>query len=350
MVVPRPRLAAFTLVELLVVIAIIGVLIALLLPAVNSARESARLVQCKNNLHQMGVAVNAHVEAYGFFPSGGWGMLWLGDPDCRPGASQPGSWIYQLLPFLEMNAIHDLGVRQGDARSLDFTSSYKYLTAGPILKSSPIPMFNCPSRRRTIIFPDLIQQGAYNSALPNPAAGLSHSDYCANTGTWDPAMDATYDIPGDPNCANNYPNCQWDPDATNGDGVVFQASEVPPAKITDGLSNTFFAGEKWLGSKFYCTSANAGDDNSMMQGFDHDVVRWCSPKTPPIRDIISPDCATNGASYWCPPADYSFGSAHSAGVQFVFCDGHVVLVSYEINMTVYGNLGCRNDGNVDYNY
>ena len=77
-------------------------------------------------------------------------------------------------------------------------------------------------------------------------------------------------------------------DASNGDGVVYQASQVTPGSITDGLSNTFFAGEKWLDPPVYYTSAEAGDDNSMLEGFDHDIVRWCSKTDyPPVRDMTN---------------------------------------------------------------
>ena len=189
------------------------------------------------------------------------------------------------------------------------------------MKSSPIPLFNCALRRRSIMFPDLIKQGAYNAALP---PGLNHSDYCANTGTWD----AGEAFGGDPNCISNYPNCAWDSDASSGDGVVYQASQVTPGAIIDGMSNTFFAGEKWLGSALYYSSADAGDDNSMLEGFDHDVIRWCGSGYGPFKDTINAGCTTNGTSFGA-PADNSFGSAHAAGVNFVYCDGSVRLITYK---------------------
>ena len=87
----RSNKSGFTLVELLVVIAIIGVLIALLLPAVQSAREAARRTQCANHLKQMALGFMNHESATGGFPSGGWGYKWSGDPDAGTGEGQPGA-------------------------------------------------------------------------------------------------------------------------------------------------------------------------------------------------------------------------------------------------------------------
>ena len=99
----------FTLVELLVVIAIIGILIALLLPAIQAAREAARRSQCKNNLKQMGLAAQNHLSTQKCFPSGGWGFLWVGDPDRGYGSNQPGGWQYSILPFIDQRQIREIG-------------------------------------------------------------------------------------------------------------------------------------------------------------------------------------------------------------------------------------------------
>ena len=108
----RRPLHGFTLVELLVVITIIGILIALLLPAVQAAREAARRLQCQNNLKQLALGCLNHEQSQGYLPAAGCGKpmpwLWVGDPDEGFGKQQHGGWFYNILPFIEQQALHDL--------------------------------------------------------------------------------------------------------------------------------------------------------------------------------------------------------------------------------------------------
>ncbi len=106
---PQCRRFGFTVVELLVTISIIGVLMALLLPAVQYAREAARRTQCKNNLKQLSHAIMLHESSYQFLPSDGWGYRWIGEPDRGTGVNQPGGWIYQILPYIERNDLRQMG-------------------------------------------------------------------------------------------------------------------------------------------------------------------------------------------------------------------------------------------------
>ncbi len=111
------RNSAFTLVELLVVISIIGVLMSLLLPAVQAAREAGRRAQCLNNLKQLGLAVQQHLTQTKRFPTGGWGPRWVGDPTQGNTSKQPGGWVFNILPYVEGDTLHDYGADGTIAKS-----------------------------------------------------------------------------------------------------------------------------------------------------------------------------------------------------------------------------------------
>ena len=93
--------------ELLVVIAIIGVLVGLLLPAIQAAREAGRRLTCSSHLKQLALGMIVHENSLKFFPTGGWGCQWTGDADRGFDKRQPGGWTYNVLPFIEQRSLHD---------------------------------------------------------------------------------------------------------------------------------------------------------------------------------------------------------------------------------------------------
>ena len=162
---------AFTLVELLVVIAIIGVLVALLLPAVQAAREAARRTQCANQLRQLSLSFHNHHDTFGHLPTGGWGWPWLGYPDYGYGKEQPGGWMYNILPFIEQANLHDIGSGATGAARDEATKRRV---------QSPFEGMTCPSRRGANVY-------AYGNsttvfALTEPFEECSKSDYAACAG------------------------------------------------------------------------------------------------------------------------------------------------------------------------
>jgi prepilin-type N-terminal cleavage/methylation domain-containing protein len=133
----RNGAVGFTLVELLVVIAIIGVLTALLLPAVQAARESTRRTQCTNNVRQMAEGFLNHESAHGHFPTGGWGYEYVGEPDAGFGSHQPGSWAYNLLAFFEQPVLRQVGAGIADVEARQ--EQLKRVV------TTPLSIWHCPS-------------------------------------------------------------------------------------------------------------------------------------------------------------------------------------------------------------
>ena len=224
-----PRNRGFTLVELLVVITIIGILIALLLPAVQAAREAARRMQCGNNLKQLGLAMLGHEQAHGFLPGGGWGYNQIADPDRGTGKRQPGGWVYCILPYIEQQALHDLGAGLSDKTATNRERG-----------STPISAVNCPSRRPAIAFPHRYDSTVFQA----------RSDYAANAGD---TSRLTY-YPGPPTTAAGEKDAYWKTiDTSDMTGISFLHSEITMADIRDGSSNTYGLGEKHIDPDRYLT-------------------------------------------------------------------------------------------------
>ena len=306
---------AFTLIELLVVIAIIGILIALLLPAVQAARDAARRLQCTNHLKQLGLASLNHHEVHGFLPSGGWGYQWVGGPDCGFGRTQPGGWVFSLLPYLELEDLHSLGA----GAPLD-----QQKVAATKVTQTPLVMLNCPSRRPCKLYlhrPSTVVSNTPKNA--NIAYEVAKADYAINAGS---VIAGIQKGPASYSAAEYY---NW-PDTSILNGISFVRSEVKLVEVTDGTSNTYLIGEKYINYDNYEHWDGVGDAQSMYIGYDQDTHRWT--KRPPMEDL-------RGLT-----DNYVFGSTHPSVCNFVFCDGSVRAVHYAIDPQIHKWLGNRHDG------
>jgi prepilin-type N-terminal cleavage/methylation domain-containing protein/prepilin-type processing-associated H-X9-DG protein len=313
----------FTLVELLVVIAIIGILVALLLPAVQAAREAARRTQCLNNLKQMGLAVQNHLGVTRHFPTGGWGHFWVGLADRGFGKRQPGGWVYNLLPFSEWNALHDLGAGATGA-ALEIANAQRIET--------PVPLFMCPSRGRSGLYP----YGTFVTThyrLTKPTSRQARADYAMNAG------DLTeFHYAGPDTLAQGDDGTYPFPKMSGQDGICYQRSTIAIRQVTDGLTNTLLIGEKYLNPDLYETSDDPGDNETMYCGDELDLLRWTGFFGKKGNYLLQD---TPGVL-----AYQSFGGPHVGGVNFVFCDGSVRSLTTTIDTEVLRCLGNREDGKV----
>ena len=132
------------------VITIIGILIGLLLPAVQGVRESVRRITCMNNLRQMSLACLSHEVVQGFFPTGGWFYRYAGDPNQGFTSSQPGGWSYNILPYMDQKALHDMG--KGSPPGVNDLQDTQRRQLGAQMAATPVAIFCCPSRRRAAAY------------------------------------------------------------------------------------------------------------------------------------------------------------------------------------------------------
>lgn len=306
------RRSAFTLVELLVVITIIGILVALLMPAVQAAREAARRANCKNNLKQIGLASLQHVSAHGWYPTGGHGWGWAGDPDRGFGRDQPSGWAYNILPYLEQTALHDLGkgLSESQKRAL-----------GKQCTETALSIYHCPTRRRAVPYPYV--HGTPYKNIDRPTV-IGRTDYAFNSGTLYPSG-ISYDYSGTPDA--NLPD-----HLKRADGLTHLRSQVQPAHVTDGQSNTYLCGERYCIPDGYFTGKPAADDQGWNLGYDWDTIRWGHRNLSPRQDRPGVD------NVWI------FGSAHSNGWNAVFADGSIHTMSYALDPITHEYLANRKDG------
>jgi len=309
----RSRARGLTLLEVLVALSIIGLLVALIVPAVQHAREAARRTQCRNHLKQLGIAIHLHLDAHRHFPTDGWGYQWVGDPDRGFREHQPGGWVYNLLPYIEQNDLRILGKDQDvSARDAAITE----------LLQSPLPVFHCPSRRGASVYP---YRGRFSLRNANVPADAAKSDYAINGG------DEKIDAGGGPPSARpaDLKAYKW-PDLRDFNGLAFVRTRIRIDQVKDGMSNVYLVGEKYLSSDRYGDGASPGDDQTMYLGDDADVRRWATaPPIPDSRGLENKDL---------------FGSAHHSACHFLFCDGSVRTISYDIDATIHRRLANRHDG------
>ncbi len=311
--------SAFTLVELLVVITIIGILIALLLPAVQAAREAARRMQCSNNLKQIALATHNYESVFKTFPYGGSG--WVG-----PNSGAP-NWLVLIMPYTELSNV---------AERWDMATNYT-LEPNISICRTRFALFTCPSDVPT------------TSSWGAPAARMANYNYACNLGNT-----SVYRV-------------------SPLDGVVF--AEAPFysendvrllkvarfADITDGTSHTLMYAEVRQGQ------TKIDDDHTDMRGLIwypcHSGITTHWPPNTTVPDYLvwavycgGADVGGAGAEIGMPcaqasglytgstPLNLSARSLHAGGVQTAACDGSVRFVNDSIHLTTWRNLGSSQDG------
>lgn len=275
----RSSVKGFTLIELLVVIAIIAVLVALLLPAVQQAREAARRTQCKNNLKQIGLAFHNYHDNFRVLPDGGndnTGDLtkWPCSDCCNANNRGEWNWMYQIMPMIDQ-------------------ANLAALTSDSAIYSSPVVAYFCPTRRR-----------------PAKYGSSAKGDYAGNAGDGQ----------------SNY------------NGAIIRRScknSIDLSAFVDGTSNTLLVGEKQTNTNNFGSSG--GDNEAYVNsGWDQDEIRWGAIGNNPQPDFLHP---VEPPTFW----SGRFGSSHDGAFNAAMVDGSVRSISYNVDAETFRRACVRND-------
>jgi prepilin-type N-terminal cleavage/methylation domain-containing protein/prepilin-type processing-associated H-X9-DG protein len=379
---------AFTLVELLVVIAIIGVLIALLLPAVQKVREAANRTQCMNNLKQLGLAMHNYHDTNKYFPQGG--RVFIYDPTDPNGWTfeyDKGGWHARLLPYIEQDNLYK-AIPNWDyfnANNLADPFNASVLAMGNIStppadkaqsgglpcdrsqctkpQATPfkLPYGRCPSDGEFTDQPASNYVGSMGPAcIASPCGYAPFLQYCfgdngSNQNIWGWVGECgPSNAPDGSDCASggSYGSasqlkgmfCRTAMRPPNGKGI-----RINIASVSDGLSNTIMIGEVVVGFHDHLFHQSSDWTNNGYGWIQSNGGNYHASTCVPInyRTDVQDD------SNWCTPADrafhnwnlsWGFKSRHPGGANFVFADGSVHMLHESIDHRTYQLLGCRNDG------
>ncbi|MEW4565483.1 DUF1559 domain-containing protein [Bremerella sp. JC770] len=324
----------FTLVELLVVIAIIGVLIALLLPAVQQAREAARRMSCTNNLKQLGLALHNYHDTFRSFPSGGITPV-SGNPvqNCGAGsgdANDSGApWTVMLLPYIEQRALHDsfdMGARFYSSANSSTTSGFS--AGNGLLQWTPNDAYMCPSD-------------------PHSGSGQPNCNYygVSGGGSVTSGTERQYQ-----------PACQCCRSGSGPsrmlyyNGVFANNSDIRFADITDGSSNVFMLGE----TRYHPLQRSLNDGSntigmswaSGMQCTSNLLPAAFAATVLPINSVKTRALSSESSPYqsFFDLFTVLYGSYHPGGANFTMADGSTHFVSETVDISIYRTTGIRDDG------